>query len=177
VAVTGADVIAAGGGRFDDEALADEKVAQVWAAVRSYCGWHISPVVRGVELTVDGSGCRDLQIPTLRLLDVLSVREEGAALDSSRYMWSEDGTLRKRVGCWSSEWRGVEVVVDHGIESVPDVDGVVLEVAARAMIAPAGQIGLRVGQVDERFASSVGGFAFLATDYAKLDPYLIPGSG
>ncbi|WP_052060173.1 hypothetical protein [Rhodococcoides fascians] len=174
MAVTGADVIKAGAGRFDDEELADEKVAQVWDAVRSYCEWHISPVLERVELTVDGSGSPILQVPTLRLLAVHSVREEGEPVDPSRFMWSADGTLKKRVGCWTSEWRGVELVVDHGLEDVPALDGVVLEVATRAMTAPAGQIGLRVGQVDERFGATVGGFAFLATDYAKLDKYVVP---
>lgn len=173
MAVTGADVIKAGQGRFDDEELADEKVVQVWDAVRSYCEWHIAPVMENDELTVDGSGSPILQVPTLRLLAVHSVIEAGEPVDPSRFMWSADGSLRKRVGCWTSEWRGVELVVDHGLAEVPAVDAVVLQVATRAMVAPAGQIGLRVGMVDERFGSTVGGFAFLESDYAVLDKYVV----
>lgn len=172
--LTGASVVKAGQGRFDDEQEAGEVLARVWSAVRGYCGWHITAEA-GVELEVDGSGAKVLQLPTLALSDVKSVIEDGVELAPSSYSWSRTGVLRKRVGCWTPEYRGVVAVVDHGYDELEDVEGVVLQTAVRSLIAPGGQVGLRVGQIDERFATTVGGFGFFTSDYAVLDKYLLPG--
>lgn len=172
MALTGADVIKAGQGRFDDEEEAADTLERVWDAVRSYCGWAIAPVQSGVDLEVDGSGGKNLQLPTLALSAVASVTEDGVELDAGAYSWSRSGILRKRIGCWTSEYRGVVATVDHGLASSPAVEGVVLQAAVRALTTPAGQVGIRVGQVDEKFGAS-----FLVSDYAVLDAFVIPGSG
>lgn len=180
MALTATDVINAGQGRFDDEVLAGDTLRRVWGAVRGYCEWSITAET-GVVLELDGSGTRALQLPTLALSSVASVTEDGVELDAGAFTWSKSGILRKRVGCWTSEYRGVVATVDHGFadesEPVSAVEGVVLQVCIRAMTAPAGQVGLRVGQVDERFATTVGGFGFFASEFEVLDKYVIPGSG
>ncbi|MFI2216531.1 hypothetical protein ACH47B_06565 [Rhodococcus sp. NPDC019627] len=175
--LTGADVVTAGQGRFDDVVEAGRVLDRVWEAVRSYCGWHIAPVLEGVELVVDGTGRRTLQLPSLRVVNVVAVAEDGVELDPTSFTWSRAGMLRKRVGCWTSEFQGIVATVDHGRDAAPDVEGVVLQTAVRAMTAPGGQIGLRVGQIDERWATTVGGFGFFASDFEILDNHRITGSG
>lgn len=173
--VTADDLLELGQGRFTDRDLAESTLVRVWGAVRSYCEWHIAPVQESVTLVVDGPGSPVVQLPTLRLLDVLEVREEDRVVDRSAFMWSADGSIKKRVGCWTREWRGIEVVCTHGFDSAPGLDAVVLEVAARELTAPAGQNRLRVGQVDESFGS--GSVSFFGSDYTLLDKYALHGTG
>lgn len=173
---TAEDLLKLAQGRVQDSALAGAAVERVWAAVRSYCGWHVAPV-RSETVVVDGDGCRILQVPSLRVVDVSEVREDGVRLERSAFMWSGDGSLKKRVGVWSREWRGVEVDLEHGFDDAADLDGVVLQVALRAVIAPAGQTRARVGQIDEQFGVSVSGFGFLASEVAVLESYAVRGTG
>ena len=174
--VTGSDLVEIGQGRVQDAALADATVARVWSAVESLCGWAPSPE-RVETLRVDGSGSPIVQIPTLRLLEVTAVREEGVEVDASAFMWSDDGSLRKRVGCWSREWRGIEVDCLHGFDTAADLDAVVLQVALRTVIAPAGQLRERAGQVDEQFGVTVSGFAFLEWELAVVELYALKDHG
>jgi len=152
--ISGADLIRAGQGRYTDDALADETVERVWEAVRAECGWHIGPV-RRETLVVDGSGGELLQLRSLRVVQVHSVRELGDELSPTAFMWSADGSMKRRDGRWTDEWRGVEVDLDHGFDSTEALDRLVLRVAMREMTTPAGQLGVRVGQVDEQFGSPI----------------------
>lgn len=152
--VTGADLIRVGQGRYTDDALADETVERVWEAVRAECGWHIGPV-RRETLVVDGTAGELLQVRSLRVVQVHSVTELGAELSPADYMWSVDGSLKRKNGRWTDEWRGVVVDLEHGHAATPDLDRIVLRVAARELTTPAGQLGVRVGQVDEQFGTPI----------------------
>lgn len=100
------------------------------ASVRRYCGWHVSPVL-DETLTVDGSGGRDLHLPTLCLLDVTAVTNDDAVADVAAIEWSRNGYLRSCSG-WSQKLRGVTVSITHGFDG-PDVVALVCQLAARAM--------------------------------------------
>jgi len=172
VAVTADNLIALGQGRFasDDTALAEDIITRVWGAIRDYCEWHITPVQRET-LIVDGTGGPLLQLPTLHLVQVHSVREDGEDLDLAEVEWSTDGSVRKRSGRWTERWRGIEINIEHGYANVPGIDDVVLSIAARRMTAPAGQIRLRVGQTDEQLGDALG------SDLAVLDRYALGTTG
>jgi hypothetical protein len=71
-----------------------------WAAtvaeVRAFCGWHIAPEVTET-LTLDGPGGYVLVLPTLHLVDLVSVTNDGTAVTDP----ASTGT---------SEWSGVKAV-------------------------------------------------------------------
>ena len=65
--VTGREVISASGGRLSVEpGVAAMMAGAVSAAIRSYCGWHVAPIVEET-MTLDYDGGGILTLPTLRL--------------------------------------------------------------------------------------------------------------
>lgn len=152
--VSAAQLIEAGQGRYTDEVLAQDTIDRVWAAVRDEAGWHIGPV-RRETLVVDGTGGALLQLKSLRVVQVHAVTELGAAVDPSAFMWSADGSMMRRDGRWTDQWRGITVDLDHGFDETASLDRLVLRVAMREMTTPAGQVGLRVGQSDEQFGGAI----------------------
>lgn len=161
-------------------------LGQASAAVRRYCGWHISPVI-DEQLIVDGSGGRALGLPTLRLLDVLSVYEPGAVVVSNPPLpeeqvsladldWSVSGWL-SRVTPWTDRERGVWVTARHGFEpvEVPDLAAVVCIVAARAAANPQGANAVTIGGVSVQFptdpSGSGGGLTLSGGQLTILESY------
>lgn len=109
-----------------------DRVRAASAAVRRYCGWHIAPVVQQT-FTVDGPGGKVLALPTLRLIDVLAVSQDGVAFTTDELTaleWSHDGYLRTS-GWWTTRLRGVEVTIEHGFDSTPDLDALIADIASR----------------------------------------------
>ena len=90
--------------------------AGAWAAtvaeVRAYCGWHIAPVVTET-LTLDGPGGHLLVLPTLRLVDLLSVTNEGHAVVETGARGGAVQGLAARVGVPVGAGVGREVDVRH----------------------------------------------------------------
>ena len=83
------------------------------AYARRQAGWHIFPVV-SETLTVDGEGGAVLTLPTLHLVGLDNIVENGLTLDETGYEWSASGDV-KRVGrCWTTHWRGLDVTLTHG---------------------------------------------------------------
>lgn len=117
----------------------DRLLAAASAEIRRYCGWHVTPVVVGDTLTVDGSGGRDLMLPTLRLTEVTSVTEAGTAVDLTTIEWTAAGWLRKPCGNWTTRLRGVVATVTHGFEDADDVVRLACTMASRAL-TPAGVV-------------------------------------
>lgn len=99
------------------------------ASARALCGWHIAPQVTS-HLTLDGDGSRLLLLPTLRLVSVESVKNDGATVTG--FEQSTSGMLRLSGGCWSRKLGGIEVTFTHGFDELPaDIAGVVLSAASR----------------------------------------------
>jgi hypothetical protein len=142
-------------------------------AARSYCGWRID---RGTDTFVlDGSGSPLLMLPTLRVVEVLSVTEAGSAVTG----WSVSamGALRHPT-CWGSGLSSVEVIVDHGWLEVPwDVQMVVC--AAGYRLLNSGFDGSvqseRVGSYSVTYATGDGGGGGLTgAERRVLDRYRLP---
>lgn len=83
------------------------------SVIRSYCGWHIAPVVVQ-EIVLDGPGGTLLSLPTLRLVDVEFVENDGRPVTDPQ--WSGDGMIR---GHWSDRFRGIRARIRHGYDECP----------------------------------------------------------
>ena len=147
------------------------------AAVRSYCGWHIAPVVTE-DLVLDGSGTSTLFLKTLRLKDVTAAEVSGTVLDVAGLEWSEAGYLRT-AGAWPDRLRSVRVTAVHGFESAPDVAAIVRAIAARASASPMGVVREQAGAVSIGFSLTApgvsGGVVLMEHERRMLDKYRLPG--
>ncbi|WP_207769124.1 hypothetical protein [Mycobacteroides abscessus] len=101
-----------GGTDEDTQDLLDAALA----AARRYCGWSVSPVQTGVRITVDGPGGRVLSLPTLHLIAVTAISENGVPWDTTKIDVSQEaGTLEKFPhGVWTSRKGGISVTMTHG---------------------------------------------------------------
>lgn len=167
-----ADPLEAARTRLEDYPDAGEQLDAALAAVRRYCGWHIFPE-RAETILVDGPGGDLLHVPSLRVVDVESVRERaGDAWSTVDVSWSAAGMLRKRSGCFTDEFRGIEVTLTHGFAEAPDVVKIVADVAFRELSNPHRRTALRVGERQESFGLTAGGGGGLfGTELGVLDQY------
>lgn len=121
----------------DDET--ERLLAAGLGAARRYCGWHVTPVAEEDALTLDGPGGRLLRLPTLRLVELVSVTEDGVELDIADLYVSPLGMVTKKSGAWwSYNLGGIEIVMTHGFDDAPDFDAAVLSAIDRASLAPTG---------------------------------------
>jgi hypothetical protein len=165
-------------------ALTEEEArARAEATVRAYCGWHIAPV-KDETLTLDGPGTGTLMLPSLHVLDVLSITEDEILLTPLDYAWSQAGMVRRFAsGCWqvdrqprwTGNFRAVVVEITHGFTDwPPDVLVVIDRLVARA-VSGAGVLS-QVGAVS--YATGQDGLPLSDTlssaDTAPLARYLLP---
>lgn len=133
------------------------------AAVRSYCGWHIAPEVTET-VTIDGSGSSLQILPTMRLVDLVSITNDGTAVDSPE--WSHDGFVRR--SCWTRKLRGVVAEMTHGYEVWPDeLESVTVELVAGA--ARAGVKAVTSGSHQVSFETTLS-----SSQLGVLDRYRLP---
>lgn len=105
------------------------------AAIRDYCGWHVAPVIEEtVEVESDGSGV--VFLPTLRIVDLVSVEVGGAARVVRRSDWSRNGWLRVHAGVGAP----VVVTMRHGFEATASLKTAALGLAAMGTQAPDGRM-------------------------------------
>lgn len=144
------------------------------ASIRRYCGWHITPVITQT-ITLDGPGGDLLALPTLRLVEILSIAEHGTPLTEQDYDWSEIGSILRRRGCWSPRYRAIVTEVRHGFESAPDVAQIVQQVVLNALASPLGATAETAGGVSVTWAQTApgvaGGMALLQRDLDVLNLY------
>lgn len=147
------------------------------AAVRSYCGWHIAPVIEE-DLILDGTGTGTVFVKSLHLVDVTAAENDGTVLDPLTLEWSESGFVRID-GLWTDKLRAVTLTVEHGFEEVPDVAEIVRAVAARATASPTGVVREQAGAVSIGFSLTApgvsGGVVLMDHERRMLDKYRIGG--
>jgi hypothetical protein len=118
--------------------------------IRSYCGWHIAPVVEET-VTFYGNGTAGWILPTLRLVSVESLTVDGAEWDADWYTVRPSGVIEPRYRFHYRE-SDVSVTFTHGYGSCPPE----LEAVAESKIGKLAAGGSRrIGQVQV----SVGGDA------------------
>lgn len=146
--------------------------------IRRYCGWHISPVV-AEDVVVDGRGGHTQTLPTLRLVELVSVDETSWAGSTTVYAgdeieWSADGYLHRQ-GYWTERLRGVKASIVHGIppEDCLDLAMLCCNIVARAAASPNGETGQTVGSVSVSFSTTgdgmAGGVSLGDSQMAQLD--------
>lgn len=138
------------------------------AAVRLYCGWHIAPVI--VESVVlDGPGGDLLMLPTLRLVDLADVKNDGASVVDPQ--WSRAGMVRH--WSWSSKFRSITATMTHGFDACPDdLVGVLTTMASAGLVGMQGQT---VGPFSLLASSgSAGSFVVSPAHKQVLDKYRLP---
>lgn len=112
------------------------------AEIRKVAGWHIAPQVMTRHRATRLGPL--VFLPTLHLVELLSVTSDGTAVDISTldYALEEatDGVLQARsVHDWSGRRGGVVATFTHGHAEVPDeLKDLCMQVAARALGSPLG---------------------------------------
>lgn len=103
---------------------------RAYATVRTYCGWHVSPVIADDVATLDGPDHVLLGLPTLHLVTLTEVVEDGVTLNLADLTSSVSGRLlvkKMPPRRWTSNLRAITVTMTHGFASAPDFNQAVLE--------------------------------------------------
>lgn len=91
------------------------------SVARRFCGWHVTPVLTDHVVTLDGPGSALLVLPTLQLVELTGVVEDGVELDVADLFVSARGLVRKKSGAWwSRNYGAIVVTMTHGF---PDAAG------------------------------------------------------
>lgn len=155
----------------ENNPLIDEAVEAAKNYVKFYTGWHIAPVIEET-LTLDGTGSRVLQLPSMRVENVTEVTLDGVAIPETAYSWSEDGLLMKKRGVWTHDYRNVTVTLRHGYEHLEALDSVIAGMAIRALTVPTGVTSITVGDRSESYRGTGGAaIAPVMADFAILDKF------
>ncbi|QDF72353.1 hypothetical protein [Mycobacteroides chelonae] len=154
----------------------DAETARLLAAglsyVRQFCGWHVTPVKTGHEVELDGPGGRLLALPTLKLIALAEVTEDGQPVDVSSLYVSKRGLVRKKSGgFWSPHYGAITVTMDHGIEDADAFNAAVLSFIDRSSKAPTGGDPIAVGPFRWAEEKTVSRSAFSATELSILEQY------
>ena len=152
------------------------------AAVRRWCRWHVSPVITET-VTLHGVGGHSLNLPTLRLVEVLavSVTERGTGrvpvvVDLNPLTTDVEAAAAGylyRGACWPTRLSGVTVTMRHGYEpaEVPDLAQLLGVMVARGLGNPTGVTQAIVGSLQVQYARTDAGYVITG---GALDPYLRP---
>lgn len=153
-------------------------IDQATALVRSYCGWHVSPVVADDVVTLMGSGRPSILLPSLHVTDVTAVVEDGTALELTDFVWDESGIIGRLTVPWTTPDKTITVTFTHGYASAPDFEAVIMAVASRAQASPDGVVRRQVGLVSDTYSQTgtgtAGGVALLPSEKDILRAYRIP---
>lgn len=148
--------------------------------IRRWCGWHIAPEYDD-DRHLDGPGGRELSLPTMHLVSIATLTEDGTPLDVDDLEWSELGEIRKPGRArWTSRYRGVHVTFRHGYEDADDVAQVIIQVCANAIASPMGATREQAGALAASWSATApgvaGGMSLLDRDLALLASYRIRGA-
>lgn len=145
----------------DDPRVADA-LAAVTSSIRREAGWHIGPVVQGHSLTLDGPGGTKLNLPTLKLVNLVSVHDLGVEVNllDDTHDWSELGLVEKRNGTrWTDRYRKIWVVMDHGFDDLSDLKFLTLSLVSRGLASPMGATREQAGSMSIQWATPQSGVA------------------
>jgi hypothetical protein len=155
-----------------EDSETDRNLAAGLAVVQRWCGWHVTPVKEGHEVELDGPGGPLLRLPTLRLVELVGVIEDGATLSLDSLEWSKTGLVRKKSGApWSTKLGAITVTMDHGFAEAADFESAVLSYVDRTSQAPTGGKPIAVGPFKWPEEKTVSGSGFSMTELSILDLY------
>lgn len=156
-----------------DQQAATAALVEASGMIAGYCGWNITQETV-TDAAVDGTGTRDIWLPTLRLTDVASVEMDGQSLTyDTHYTWTINGRLHRPSG-WPHRPRLLTVTYTHGHERVPDaVRGVCVALALRILDGTSHLSRLTVGAVTESYDPALNRAGLSPDEHATLGPYRI----
>ena len=142
----------------------------VSAAVRDWCGWHVSP---SLECTFTGNGeGRLLMLPGMGVTAVSSLSVNGE--ETTAFVWTSAGMVRLTDGEFPREWRTVECTYTAGFDNSA-IGAVVAQVAANMLVASPGVAEEHVGSAGITYNRTgngiTGGVSLLDRDLEILAPY------
>lgn len=179
-------------GRLDrDDDETQRQLDAALAAVRNYCGWHVTPVLSNDQITVDGPGGPTLMLPTLALSAITALTEDGVALDVDTLSWSARGMVAKKRftpvpvsnfnlayhyfrpwNFWTEQFGGITATITHGFATAPDLEAVVLAAIDRGGFAAGDTAELKVvGPFQYDTSGLAAGAIFSDAEMAILDRY------
>lgn len=162
------DVVTFTDGRLEDNDRTEVLLAQMLAAARTYCGWHVNPVHVDEEIVVDGPGGYVLALPTMQLLEVSELVEDGFDIVDDLII-STSGLIRKVTGAyWSTDYGAIQATITHGYDQAADWRGAVLSAVDRSSY---GDARLTAGPFSYSPAGPAGGSVFSLAEKAVLDMY------
>lgn len=178
-----ADLARYTGARLDAEDQETQRVIDAAVeAARRYCGWHVTPVLEADVAVLDGPGTEMLVLPTLRLVTVIEVIENGTAVDVDGLALGcsssgPDGRLYKRHGGrWAAGHGNIKVTFSHGFDAAPDWESAVLSFADRMSQEPTGGRPVAIGPFRWPEERAGLGTAFSAVERNLLDLYALERS-
>lgn len=154
-----------------DDEQTERILARSLAEVRRWCGWHVTPVLEQ-ELILDGPGGPLLRLPTLRVVEIDTVTDDGTELDVDTLEWSRTGMVRKPAGVsWTDRLSGISVALTHGFtaDEAADFEAAVFSIADRISQETVGGSPTVVGPF--RWAADNSGSAFTAGEQSILEQY------
>lgn len=117
--LTASDVEELTAGRVPGDDVTAALLTAALAGLRRYCGWHVTPVITGHTVRLDGPGAALLTLPTLQLVELTALTENGAdALPSAIWAAADGHPRRAQVANTSGWWCGglgsVSATMSHG---------------------------------------------------------------
>jgi hypothetical protein len=168
--------LATSGRLNSDDAETQRQLDAAMAAARNYCGWHVTPELADVEVTLDGSGGPLLVLPTLKLTALTSVTEKAfyaedvIDVDVQYLDWSTRGLVAKRSRqLWTDRFQGVTVTMSHGFDEAPDFEAAILSAIDRGAFSTVDTVKM-LGPFQYDTATVTSG-VFNGTERALLDRY------
>lgn len=131
-----------------------------WGIIRAYARWHICPIITET-LTLDATGTRTINLPTLRLLSVERLEYAGQEIDPASFEFSDAGLIRVGKTALPSRLGGIKAAIRHGYD--PRECTEIFEIAEaldRRMqtgIASQGVVQQTTGPFSMRFGTIAGG--------------------
>jgi hypothetical protein len=148
------------------------QLASALSLARRYCGWHVTPVKTDSLVTIDGPGGQLLVLPTLRLIQLAGLTEDGNTVDADTISASARGLLRKKDGsCWTDQLGGIDVSMVHGFADAPEWQSAVLSYIDRTSLAIGGGGREVVGPFQFTEAATAEGSPFTSAEKMLLDLY------
>ena len=140
------------------------------AAIRRYCGWHVTPNVR-LTGSLNTRGGTVLHLPARHVTTVNSLTSR----DGTPLVYAyepESGLVELLNGVLPVGIAAVSYDIEAGYDDCPDVQGVLINAAKRAASAPAGMV---TSQSANGASASYDVVTLMKDEYAKLNQYRLGG--
>lgn len=152
----------------------DEVLAGASDAVRRYCRWHVTPVVKET-LVMNLDGGRYVTLPSLHVVNVHSVKLFDVELDEDEYGWSESGMLELLRPPIPTRFRALTVELTHGYHEADSVSAIASKIGLFSLASPLGVTREQAGQISVSWGTQRG-MGFTEHDKTILNAYRVhPG--